>query len=60
MKAAFWCLIYFELLVECHGSSLLSLVGWCLSETHAHVSETGRLRGCFVTASHTDTVIRNV
>lgn len=41
-------------LLECQRSSLLALVGWCHSKTHACVSETG------LTVSLWDAFIRNL
>lgn len=34
---------------ECRSSSLLALVGWCHSKTHAHGSESGLQIDCFLT-----------
>lgn len=48
-------------LLECQRSSLLALVGWCHSKTHACVSETGlQIWDCLLTVSLWDAFIRNL
>lgn len=48
-------------LLECQRSSLLALVGWCHSKTHACVSETGlQIWDRLLTVSLWDAFIRNL